>query len=241
MPSREHEAFVELEFVLADAAYPAIRISEELGCDLELLDAVRSDHQTTTAFCHVTGGHPDTIVEQGSRSKYGGEISVIDRYDDECVVEISLRRSLFATLAKAQIPLQSLVITDGRAYFVATVPPDRIPEEIIELVKQKHPDVSLIRKQRTGIAAPFLTQAAFQSLLNERLTERQWTALCLAFQDGYFERPRRITQRGLSDKMAISPSTFGQHLHAALRKLLTTVFAAGFTRHEPATDVDGID
>lgn len=229
MPSREHDEFVELEFSLADTAFPAIRISEELDCDLELLDAFRSDDRTTTAFFHVTGVHPDSIVEQGLRSEYGDAISVIERYNDECVVEMTLTRSVFRTLAKAQIPLQSLVITDGCAQFVATIPPDRSPQEIIALVRRKHPAVSLVRKQRTGIAAPFITQAAFQTLLDERLTDRQWTAMYLAFRDGYFDRPRRVTQKELSEKMDISPSTFGQHLHTALRKLLATVFAAGST------------
>ena len=149
-------------------------------------------------------------------------------------MQISLTRSLFGTLAKAQIPLKSLEVTDGSAQLVATVPPNRSPEEVISLLKKKHPAVTLVRKYRTCIAAPFITQAAFQTFLNERLTERQWTALHLAFKEGYFDRPRRITQQELSEKMEISPSTFGQHLHTALRKLLATVFATGSSQSEPA-------
>jgi len=236
MPSREHDEFVELEFSLTDVAYPAIRISQDLDCRLELLDAIRSGDQTTTAFFHVTGGSSDAIIEQGLQSEYGDEISVIERYNDECVVEMALRQSIFETLAKAQTPLQSLVINEGCARFTATIPPDRAPEEIIALVRQKHPSVNLVRKQRTGIAAPFITQVAFQTLLSEQLTDRQWTALFLAFKEGYFERPRRITQQGLSEKMGISSSTFGQHLHTALRKLLVTVFTAGHTQNDSADD-----
>jgi predicted DNA binding protein len=226
MSSRERDSFVELEFSLADTAYPAIRLSQDLGCHFELLDAIRSDDQTTTAFFHVTDGLPETIVEQGPKSEYGDDVSVIERYNDECIVGISLRKSIFETLAKAQIPLQSLVITEGNAHFVATIPPDRAPEKIISLIKEKHPGVTLEKKHQTSLAPPFLTQAAFQTLLDKRLTDRQWTALYLAFKYGYFERPRRVTQKELSEKMNISPSTFGQHLHTALRKLLFTLFAA---------------
>lgn len=237
----EHGEFVELEFSLGAAAYPAIRISRDLGCHLELLEAIRSNDRTTTAFFHVIDGRLDSIVEHGQQSEYGDEISVIERYKDECIVQMSLTKSVFRTLAKARIPLQSLTVTDGRAQFVATVPPNRDPEEIISLAKRKHPAVTLVRKHRTSIADPFTTQAAFQSLLTDRLTERQWEALYLAFEYGYFERPRRITQQELSGKMAISPSTFGQHLHTALRKLLTTVFAAGVGQTEPTEGRDGAD
>lgn len=225
MRYNERGEFFELEFSLTNEAYPAIRISQELGCRLELLAAIRSGGQTTTAFFHVMDGHFDQIVEQGQKSEYEKSFRVVERYDDECIVETSLKRSFFQTLASEQIPVQSLNVTDGSANFVATVPPNRDPEEIVSLVEQNHPTVTLVRKQRTGIAAPFITRAGFGSLLNARLTDRQWTALHLAFTEGYFERPRRVTQQDLSEEMGISPSTFGQHLHTALRKLLATIFS----------------
>jgi hypothetical protein len=240
MPPNERCKFVELEFSLADAAYPAVRISQELGCRLELLDAIRSNGQTT-AFFHVIDGQCDQIVERGQKSEYEDEISIIERYEEECVVEVALNRSLFETLASAQIPLQSLEVADGNANFVATIPPNHDPEEIVSLVKQRHPAITLVRKHRTGIAAPFITRAGFQTLLNERLTDRQWTALYLAFKKGYFERPRRATQQDLSETMDISPSTFGQHLHTALRKLLATVFTTEPPQSEPANGSDKTD
>lgn len=226
MPSREHETFVELEFELADSSYPAIQVSQAQGCHFELLDAIRSDSRTTTAFFHVTGGSPDEIVEQGRESEFASEITVIEQYNDECIVKMTLQRSLFETLADAQIPLHSLNVFEGSAHFAATIPPDQAPEEIISLVKQNHPDVDLTKKHRTSIVAPFITQRAFQTVLEERLTDRQWTALSHSFEYGYFERPRRTTQRDLAERMGISPSTFGQHLHTALCKLLATFFDA---------------
>jgi predicted DNA binding protein len=230
----ERGEFVKLEFRLADAAYPAIRISQELGCHLELLDAIRSNGRMTTAFFHVLGGNCDRILEQGQKSKHEDEISIIERYDDECVVEVTLNRSLFRTLARARIPLRSLEVSDGSANVVATIPPDRDPEEIVSLVKQNHPSVTLVRKHRTDIAAPFITRSGFQTLLNERLTDRQWTALSLAFNEGYFERPRSATQQDLCETMDISSSTFGQHLHTALRKLLAAVFTTESPQSDPA-------
>jgi len=218
------DAFVELEFTLADDEHPAVRLSESLDCRVELLDAVRSSDETTTAFFDVTCGRSVAVAEHARPAGHARDVRVLKQHDRGCVAEVSLTESVFETLASVQVPLQSLVITDGVARFVATVPPERQPDDVFSLVQENHAGVTLVRKKPTRLAAPFATRTAFQSMLRERFTDRQWRALDLAFTHGYFDRPRRITQSGLSEKMDISPSTFGQHLHTALRKLLDTLF-----------------
>lgn len=229
--------FVEVEFRVADDAYPANRVSRELDCRLDLLDAVKTDAGDTTAFFHVDGADPDAVLAEARAAPKGGAVSVVDRFDDECAVDIVLSRSLFGTLADEQVPLQSLVVRDGTARVLATVPPNRSPSDAISAVKERHPAATFVGKRGTGIAAPFVTRTAFQALVDERLTGRQSDALQYAFEYGYFERPRRTSQQALADRMGISPSTFSQHLHAALRKLLTTLFSAGLTR-EASDDWD---
>ena len=66
----------------------------------------------------------------------------------------------------------------------------------------------------------------FRSLEDE-LTERQWEALRLAYEGGYFERPREATQSGVATEMGISQETVSQHLRAAQRRLLQVVFDEG--------------
>ncbi|MFB6079275.1 MAG: bacterio-opsin activator domain-containing protein [Halarchaeum sp.] len=236
MPNEETEGFVELEFSLSDASYPAMRISDELDCRLELLEAVRPDDSATIAFFHVVGASAEAVVEHGRPSEHATDLRVLERYDDGCLVEATLTDSLFATLSNEHVPLRSLDVADGRARFVATLPPGYSPERIISLVERTHPDASLVGKRTTALSTPFATRSALQATLDERLTDRQWTALSLAFEAGYFERPRDTTQRTLGERMDISPSTFGQHLHTALRKLLDTVVAA---RRERVASDDG--
>jgi len=237
MPADGNGEFVELEFSLADAAYPAMRISDELDCRLELLEAVRPDERTTIAFFHVLDAPADAVVERGRSSENASDLRVLERYDDGCLVEIALTDSLFATLSNEHVPLRSLHVADGRARVVATLPPGYSPERIISLVERTHPDASLVGKRTTELSTPFATRSALQTTLDERLTDRQWTALSLAFEAGYFERPRNTTQRALGERMGIAPSTFGQHLYTALRKLLDTVAVA--RRERAARDEDG--
>lgn len=230
MGDQENGGFVELEFSFADDAYPAVRISRTLDCRLDLLEALQADDGTTTAFFRVEEGDPEAVVEQGRASALTEEVNTVTRFDDECAVEIVLSQSLFATFADANVPMQSLIVRDGVARVLATVPPTRTATAVIERVTSRHPSVEFVGKRRTAIATPFVTKTAFQTVLNQHLTGRQLDALKFAFEYGYFERPRRTTQQELAERMGISPSTFGQHLHSSLLKLLSTLFTDGQTR-----------
>ncbi|MFB6184123.1 MAG: helix-turn-helix domain-containing protein [Haloarculaceae archaeon] len=60
-----------------------------------------------------------------------------------------------------------------------------------------------------------------------KLTPRQREILRTAYEHGYFERPRRSNASELAAELDISPSTFGQHLAVAQRKLLEDVLEDG--------------
>jgi len=221
-------AFVELEFALENDEHPAIRISQRLDCRLELLDALHTT-EAVTAFFHAEPCDPGQVVDQGRSARYGTAASLVQQHDGECILELTLERSPFGTLADVEIPVQSLVVRDGTARFVATVPPCRSAARIIEAVEARHPSVDLVGKHQRAIAPPFVTETALEELLMERLTDRQLTALYLAVERGYFERPRRTTQVELAEAMGISAPTYSQHLNGALQKLLTTLFGDRLT------------
>jgi predicted DNA binding protein len=68
--------------------------------------------------------------------------------------------------------------------------------------------------------APPATRRGFVAAVEERLTEKQRTALQLAHVGGFFEWPHGISGDELADTMGVSRSTFHQHLRAAERKLV---------------------
>lgn len=57
-----------------------------------------------------------------------------------------------------------------------------------------------------------------------RLTARQREVIRTAYEEGYFERPRRANATEIAAMLDIDPSTFGEHLTAAQGKLLQDVF-----------------
>lgn len=52
------------------------------------------------------------------------------------------------------------------------------------------------------------------------LTARQREALVMAYENGYFERPREVTQQELADELGISSSAVGSRLHRGIAHLI---------------------
>ena len=67
---------------------------------------------------------------------------------------------------------------------------------------------------------------SYRNESEEALTERQRTALTTAFFGGYFDWPRTSTDEEVASTLAISPSTFHQHLRIAQQKVFSTMCAS---------------
>ncbi|MFW5900826.1 MAG: helix-turn-helix domain-containing protein [Halodesulfurarchaeum sp.] len=70
---------------------------------------------------------------------------------------------------------------------------------------------------------PTPTTERVRTAIEESLTDRQREALHTAFIAGFFEWPRLNSGEEIAETMAISQSTFLQHLRAAERKLLNVL------------------
>jgi len=71
---------------------------------------------------------------------------------------------------------------------------------------------------------PPVSRQAFLGTLEDRLTNRQLTALRKGYLGGFFDWPRHVSGEELAESMDICPSTFHQHLRAGERKLLDAIF-----------------
>ena len=52
---------------------------------------------------------------------------------------------------------------------------------------------------------------------------KQRKALIEAYQDGYYDIPRKINTTELASKIGVAPSTFQEHLRKAEKKLMSHV------------------
>jgi len=71
---------------------------------------------------------------------------------------------------------------------------------------------------------PPATRQEFVANVEERLTDRQLTALRKAHVSDYFRWNRQVNGDSLAESMDIGRSTYHQHLRAAERKLIESFF-----------------
>jgi PAS domain S-box-containing protein len=113
-------------------------------------------------------------------------------------------------------------ITDEDCRLTVHLPPNADVGAVSEAVRDAYPGASL--RSRTQVDRSGTGAAMDVAALADRLTDRQQTALEVSYRSGYFEWPRDATGEEVADALDVSPSTFHQHLRAAERKVLTSLF-----------------
>jgi hypothetical protein len=93
-------------------------------------------------------------------------------------------------------------------------------QELMATLRDRYPSVDVQR-----LLQPPLEGSPRDRLFVNRgkLTSRQLEVLRTAYENGYFEQPKRANATELAEQLGISQSTFTEHLVAAQRKLLDDV------------------
>ncbi len=107
--------------------------------------------------------------------------------------------------------------------------------DIRELVGDLRADREIELLSKTSILETQIPHSmlAPANQLFENITDRQFAALQLALESGYYKQPRKTSLRDLADQRAVARSTYEEHLRKAENKLLTN--AGQFPRLITAT------
>lgn len=216
--------FTELHFETADTAYPAVQLSVELDCRVDLLEFLHTDAEGLVIFVRLQSEDGAELRTRLESIDVDAEVRVLQSVGEELLAEYVPEQSIVGTLARNGVIPQSAVATDGLASITGVVPGDRDSRGVVERVRRDHPSVEFTGKRDAEVVAPLVTEAGVRSLFASLLTDRQWEAVRLAYERGYFDQPQGHSQTELADEMGISQKTFSQHLNAAQRKLLSVVF-----------------
>ena len=90
------------------------------------------------------------------------------------------------------------------------------------MTQRRHPHSRLVARRRHE-SAPLFAENVFRERVMGDLTDKQRETIGVAYAMGYFEQPRRASSVECAEALGISQSTFSQHLHVALRKILSEI------------------
>jgi predicted DNA binding protein len=143
-----------------------------------------------------------------------------DRWFGECTV--GREAAGLGTVVEYGATVRTAQATAGTGSLTARFPASTAPREAMTVTREAFPSAELVAKRVVDVSDRSVTTV--RQAVADRLTDKQAAAIRAAFLAGYFDCPRGTTARELADSLDIAPSTLHQHLQAAHRKLLATVF-----------------
>lgn len=218
----EADRVVELEFTVDDDSLFPNRLSSALDCHLSLSGSVYSDEGAIQAFYEIRDVDPEVVLSYVTEDEVVVDAQLLSEHDGTALVRVTLERSLIEPLLDRGAAIQGIETENGVSRASVELSQEADAKALFESVADRYGATDLVGYHEHE--RPVQTRQEFRADLEDRLTERQLTALRTAYISGFFDWPRTVDGDELSAAMNISRSTFHQHLRVAERKVLETLF-----------------
>ena len=218
---------IELEFVLdsgggEDTAPFFVDLSRRLDATFTHVGTVARDDGPTTLFFE-TDADPDAVDTAIADGSEAVRVTTVTSEAGRSVLEFTVDSSpLVDLLLDRGGRITDMRATGGLGEVTVEIPPEAQPRAVVEAVEDRFSGADL-RAYREH-ERPAETRQDVRARIDDRLTDRQETALQTAIVGGFFEWPRDSTGEDLAETMDIGRSTFHQHLRAAQRKVFEELY-----------------
>lgn len=219
------DSIVELEIRTEDGDTLSFDLSETYDCTCRLEWAGSAANGKTFQYVRVDGVDGRTVIEAAREHDSVEECRLVHDGIDHCTIEVRLKNSGVRTLANHGATIRDVVVRDGVATSTVEVSRDADIRQLLDAVQRVYESAELVAKRE--VDRPVVTAEERRERLVDTLTDRQLTALRLAYYGGYFDWPRGSTGEEVAEAMDVSPPTMHQHLRKAQRALLDEFFAEG--------------
>lgn len=211
----------ELEFRSRDDRDVFAALSASLDCRIQLSGMVPAD-DSIVCFATVEGADAAEALSIADDHPVVKDVRLVENHGGGGVMEIVLSTAPSRKIVKRGGRIHEITAENGTATLIATVSGDADIRRTVDAVTGSFQNVRLAAKRE--IERPVETVVGFRERLDDRLTDRQKTALQAAYFGGYYEWPRSSTAEELADTLDISSPTLHNHLRKAQQKLLTAFF-----------------
>ncbi|QSX00727.1 bacterio-opsin activator domain-containing protein [Haloterrigena alkaliphila] len=214
---------VELKFQVRDADLAFLELTDALECEFAFESVVPRTDDRLRVFFSTCGASVDDVVAFAGGSLAIDDLTLVAEREDDCVFECTLREPNVVSFCLEQgVTVQTLTAENGAGHLTVELSSDADVRGFAERFQTMYPESSLVASREDERSVQ--TRQAFQTTLEDLLTDRQGEVLRTAFFSGYFESPRASSGRDVAATLDITQPTFNHHLRAALRKLLTLLY-----------------
>lgn len=119
--------------------------------------------------------------------------------------------------------VDTAVIEDGDYRLTIHLAPSADVRRVLDAIEEEYPQTEMLRHQQSTRRHD--DPQRIQRQLVSDLTDRQRTALNVAYYAGFFEWPRETSGEELAESLGVTPPTFHSHLRKAERKVFDALFS----------------
>ena len=218
----DSDTVTEVTFGLT-ANSPLVRVSDTCDGELTLDGTVTASDTGLTCFLTVSEADPESVVETVETLPSATESRMIrqsDAHHGRIQVTLADTVPIVSTINRGAT-IQTAVFNGDESRIVVELSPDADVRGLANVLGDDEPAPVLARRDKTRSPT---TKREFQTDLNDRLTDRQATALRTAYLADYFTSPRGSTAEEVAKSLGITGSTLLHHLRASQRKLLEAFY-----------------
>ena len=209
---------VDIEFDVSSTELPFVRLADTLGCSVELTQTLQQSNGTALTRYRLGDVSADQLA--GLDSLLDAESTqLFERAGSDpelAVVATEPWWDELAGLYGARVG-DAAVDSEG-ARLRLELPPTATVREVVDLVGERFPGAKPVSRQERTRADRSLDE--LQSLLGERLTDRQREVIETAYHAGYFEWPHATSSESVAELLGITQPTFAEHFWTAQRRMV---------------------
>ena len=218
----EADSVIKLEYEVRDPGSFLVQASTKEDCQIALESVINTDDDLLYYF-RVTGGDSQAVRASFDANPQTTAAEVLRESKETVWIGVQTDgQCLIKKLAANNVNVRSVVAENGQIRIGTVV--DRIEKvaTVESIINAFFEDATLVGKKRCE--EPMYTKPWFRHEVFNTLTPKQQQVLEVAFQSGYFERPRACSAETIADTLGITTSTFHQHLRTATAKLMAVLF-----------------
>jgi hypothetical protein len=221
---------LQLEFECTDDRSFFVAASADLDCTFRVDGIVPVENRSLLYYLTMAGAPAETVLERAGAADAVADARLVRDYGDETLLEVVVTGdSPATTVMEYGGTVRDAIVEDGVERLVGEFSLDADVRSVVDGMTAAFPRTELVSKRE--VERPVETTAGFRQELDDRLTDKQRSALRAAYLAGYFEWPRGSTAEEVADSLGVSSPTLHNHLRKAEGKLLTTYFETA--EHQP--------
>jgi len=220
------DAVVELEVRVDGDRSFFNRVAADCDCTLTLESLVSGDEAALVYYLSIAGASPSAAFDRADAADAVESFRLVEARGDDALLEFVVAGTTPAVaLTRAGATVSDLHVGGDGTRLTAELPRDADLRSVVDGLADAFPSATVVGKRETERSARTVDE--FRRGVDDRLTDRQESALHAAYAGGYFDWPRESTAEEIADAMGVSSPTLHNHLRKGQRELLQAVFDDG--------------